>query len=76
MRNLIIFLLFMSITGCSTPTMDEVAREICDGTANCTHRCPDGTITDARFPRCPINDRDLMPPSNDNIGLEGLDNID
>ncbi|PCI33535.1 MAG: hypothetical protein COB54_04345 [Alphaproteobacteria bacterium] len=76
MRNLIIFLLFMSITACSTPIVDEVAKEICDGASNCTYRCPDGTITDARYPVCPINDRDLLPPANDNIGLEGLGQID
>ncbi|MBL4801753.1 MAG: hypothetical protein JKY45_07640 [Emcibacter sp.] len=71
-RYLILLFSGMFTVACSPLTDDEFAKDICDGVSNCTYRCPDGTITDARYPKCPVNDRDLLPPQNDNIGLKGL----
>jgi len=62
---LTIFLLCITLTAC-----EETAKDICDAASNCTYHCPDGTITDPHAPKCPINDRDLLPPSNDNVGMD------
>ena len=62
----------MTLAACSQPAREEMAKDICEGARNCTYRCPDGTITNPRNPKCPLNDRDLLPPQNDNVGLTGL----
>ncbi len=56
----------------TTACSEKMAQEICSARDNCTLVCPDGTITNSRPPKCPINDRDLLPPPNDNVGIEGM----
>lgn len=73
--GLSILLFSMSLGACTKAAREGAAKNICDGVSNCSFRCPDGTITDANYPKCPINDRDLLPPQNDNVGLEGLDGM-
>ncbi|WP_417316909.1 hypothetical protein [Emcibacter sp.] len=66
-RTLLILFLF-SLAACSREAGENTARNICSGSSNCSYSCPDGTVTDARFPRCPVNDRDLLPPANEDVG--------
>ncbi|WP_321394723.1 hypothetical protein [Emcibacter sp.] len=65
----IVLIMFLATLGaCTREAGEDIARSICGGSGNCSYRCPDGTVTDAGFPRCPVNERDLLPPSNDNVG--------
>ena len=44
----------------------------CRDSEHCTRLCEDGAPANPKPPYCPLNDRDLLPPANDNVGLEGL----
>lgn len=39
---------------------------------NCTRLCEDGTPANIEPPYCPLNERDMLPPANDNVGLKGI----
>jgi len=54
------------LMACTQQGREQFAKDVCESSSNCSITCPDGTVTDARFPKCPINDRDLLPPSRDN----------
>ncbi|MFC7048407.1 hypothetical protein [Emcibacter nanhaiensis] len=68
MQRILLILFIISLAACTREAGEEMARNICDSAGNCSYRCPDGTLTSAGFPRCPINDRDLLPPGNEDVG--------
>lgn len=62
MKYLFLFVLILTLPAC--------ARIHCWDAEHCTRLCQDGTPANVEPPYCPVNDRDLLPPSNDNVGVK------
>ncbi|PHZ85536.1 hypothetical protein [Paremcibacter congregatus] len=62
MKYLLPLLLILVLPACT--------RIHCWDSEHCTRLCDDGTPANVEPPYCPINARDLLPPSNDNVGVK------